>query len=190
MSWLYALHLRAPASTVILVANKCDGSVDAFSATVQAVSERVGELLRDWQDSRGIHDQFPIRSSTLTLLPGTSLVSCADGLGILDLIDRLAGQGGTSFTVPPAWDLALAVLDALRYHKAPLGVAREHLNLSSGPQNGTSNVSSLFISKKALIRQWQNVLGKLDTSGELRSEEQQAVLKNPDSALKGSLQIR
>lgn len=190
MTWLYALHLRAPDSTVILVANKCDGSVDAFSATVQAVSERVGELLQDWQDSRGIHGQVPSRSKTLSLLPRVSLVSCADGLGLSDLVDRVAGQGGTSFSVPPAWDLALAVLDALRDNKAPLGVARKHLNLSSGSRDGADNVSNLFIPTKALTRQWQSVLGKLDASGELRSEEQQAVLKNPDSALQGSLQIR
>lgn len=190
MSWLYALRLRAPDSTVILVANKCDGSVDAFSATVKAVSERVGELLQDWQDSRGIHGQVPSRSTTLTLLPETSLVSCADGLGLSELIDRVAGQGGTSFSVPPAWDLALAVLDALRDNKAPLCVAREHLNLSPSSQSGADNVSNLFIPKRALIRQWQIVLRNLDKSGELRSKEQQAVLKNPDSALTGSLEIR
>lgn len=191
MSWLYALHLRAPDSTVILVANKCDGPVKDFSETVETVTDRAGELLQDWKDSRGIHGQCPSRSTTLTLLPGTSSVSCVDGSGLSDLVDRVASQGGTSFRVPPAWDLALVVLDALRDNKAPLGVAREHLQLSPGAQNGAGNMTSnLFIPRKDLIRQWQSVLGKLERSGELRSEEQRAVFKNPDGALKGSLQIR
>lgn len=60
-----------------------------------------------------------------------SLVSCLDGVGLSALIDRVASQGAISISVPPAWGLALKVIDALRGGKPPLQAAREHLKLSS-----------------------------------------------------------
>lgn len=60
-----------------------------------------------------------------------SLVSCDDGSGLSALIDRIAAQGATSISVPPAWGLALKVIDALRGGEEPLRAAREHLNLPS-----------------------------------------------------------
>lgn len=69
MRWLYALHLRAPGSTVLLVANQCDNQCDGgldskvarcatggerFVAVATLVEERVRELLRNWQDRRGV----------------------------------------------------------------------------------------------------------------------------------------
>lgn len=65
MRWLYALHLRAPGSTVLLVANQCDGALDAevagsatggerLVATATLVEKRVRELLKEWQGRRGV----------------------------------------------------------------------------------------------------------------------------------------
>ncbi|CAM9487752.1 unnamed protein product [Scytosiphon promiscuus] len=52
MRWLFALHLRAPGCSVILVANKCDGSLGYFGATTEAVEERVMTLLEEWKERR------------------------------------------------------------------------------------------------------------------------------------------
>ena len=41
MPWLYALYLRAPDSTIILVANKCNWSIGNFSETAENVRTRV-----------------------------------------------------------------------------------------------------------------------------------------------------
>ncbi|CBN78377.1 LRR-GTPase of the ROCO family, putative pseudogene (Partial), partial [Ectocarpus siliculosus] len=53
MRWLYALDLRAPGSTVILVANKCDGSIEGFSGTAAIVEKRVTVLRKEWLKGRG-----------------------------------------------------------------------------------------------------------------------------------------
>lgn len=52
MRWLFALHLRAPGCSVILVANKCDGSIEDFRATIVAVEECVTERLQEWKEQR------------------------------------------------------------------------------------------------------------------------------------------
>lgn len=71
-----------------------------------------------------------------------SPVSCKDDSGLPDLIDRIAAQGATSVRVPPAWGLALKVIDALRGGEDPLQAAREHLHLSSLPtMYGGDNIS-------------------------------------------------
>lgn len=189
MSWLYALHLRSPDSTVMLVANKCDGPVGDFSETVEAVVKRAQELLATWQDNRGFPDRTDRRPTTLNLLPQASLVSCFNGFGLSDLIDRVAGEGGTSISVPPAWDLALAVVDALRDKKAPLGVVREHLKLNS-VQGSVGSMSSLYMPKAALHQLWESTLQPLRESGELRSPAQLVAVTNTDSALEGALWIR
>lgn len=172
MLWLFALHLRAPGSTVILVANKCDGdSTDEFAIVADRVTRRVTELLQEWESRRGIQSTTQSRSATRSrgrgrmaastpaaasaatgagttvtsttrrrrvtegtiLLPEPSLVSCLDGSGLAELIDRVAEQGATCISVPPAWGLALRVIDALRGGHEPLQAAREHVRLSSAP---------------------------------------------------------
>ena len=115
--------------------NKCDGPIGDFPETVRRAEERIHELLQAWHDNRGFPDQDARDPTTLNLLPGISLVSCGDGGGLSQLIDRVAGQGGTSISVPPAWGLALAVMDALRDHKAALSAARQHLKLPSSSQH-------------------------------------------------------
>lgn len=189
MPWLYTLHLRSPDSTVMLIANHCDGPVGDFSETVETVVKRAQELLKVWQDSRGFPKRVNRRPTTLNLLPHASLVSCYNGFGLSDLIDRVAGEGGTSISVPPAWDLALTIVDALRDKKAPLGAAREHLNLSS-TQKSVGSVPSLYIPKADLIRLWVSISENLRESGELRSAAQLAAVSDTDSALEGALWIR
>lgn len=189
MPWLYTLHLRSPDSTVILVANQCDGPVGDFSETVETVVMRAQELLKNWQDNRGFPERVNCRPTALNLLPHANLVSCYDGFGLSDLIDRVAGEGGTSISVPPAWDLALTIVDALRDKKAPLSVAREHLNLTS-TQGSVGSVPSLYMPKGALNRLWASILQNLRESGELLSAAQLAAVTNTDSALEGALWIR
>ncbi|CAN0364860.1 unnamed protein product, partial [Scytosiphon promiscuus] len=120
MGWLYALHLRAPDSTVILVANKCDGGVDDFKPTAQAVERRVNELLAEWQDSRGIDGHGGDRLPTLNLLPEISCLSCQDGCGLQEMIDRIRVQPSTSSIVPLSWKLGMDFIDALRDQNDPL----------------------------------------------------------------------
>ena len=190
MSWLYALHLRAPDATVVLVANKCDGPTDDFSETTLRVEKRIHELLKDWQDNRGIPGQAVPYPATLNLLPHISQVSCGNGWGLSQLIDRIAGQGGTSISVPPAWSLALTVLDALRDQKAALGAARQHLNLPSSSQDRADGTPSFYFSKQALRGLWKGVLRSLLGSGELQSTAEKVTVSNPDNALEGALWIR
>ena len=189
MQWLYTLHLRSPDSTVMLIANQCDGSIGDFSETVETVVKRAQELLKNWQDNRGFPERVNRRPTTLNLLPHASLVSCYDGFGLSDLIDRVSGEGSISISVPPAWDLALTIVDALRDKKAPLSVAREHLNLPS-IHRSVGSVPSLYMPKGALNRLWRSILQNLRESGELRSAVQLAAVTNIDSALEGALWIR
>lgn len=190
MSWLFALHLRAPDSTVLLVANKCDGPIGDFSETIRRVEERIHELLKDWQDNRGIPGEAVPDPATLNLLPHVSPVSCGNGWGLSQMVDRVAGQGGTSISVPPAWGLALAVLDALRDQKAALGAARQHLKLPSSSQDRADSTPSFYFSKEALRRLWRGVIRSLLESGELQSTAEKVAVSNPDSALEGALWIR
>lgn len=64
-------------------------------------------------------------------VPQVSVVSCLSGFGLPELIDRVAAQGATSISVPPAWGLALKFIDSLRGGEDPLQAAREHLGLVS-----------------------------------------------------------
>lgn len=176
---------------MLLVANKCDGPKDDFSETVHRVEERIHELLEDWQDNRGIPGQVMPDAATLNLLPRTSLVSCGDGSGLSQLVDRVAGQGGTSISVPPAWGLALTVLDALRDQKSALSAARQHLKLpSSSSQDRVDSTPSFYFSKEALRALWKHVLRSLLQSGELQSTAEKVAVSNPDNALKGAIWIR
>lgn len=191
MLWLYALHLRAPDSTVVLVANKCDGSIDAFSRTIQAVRTRVRELLSIWHDSRGFAGDEASQLSSLHVLAETSKVSCRDGLGLADLIDVVTAQSFNSMSVPPSWDLALVVLDALRDKKAPLKAARDHLDLPSSLSPREERSSEIYIPKTLLTRQWNDLLRALvESDGFESTASGRAAVLNPDSALEGALWIR
>ena len=191
MVWLYALHLRAPDSTVILVANKCDGSIDSHSETVRIVRRRVDALLARWHGSRGLASQHSIHLPTVNVLAETSKVSCQDGRGLADLADVITAQSSTSISVPPSWDLALVFLDALRDRKAPLIAARGHLNLPLGPSLGERISSDVYIPKMSLTRQWDDLLRSLTRSGELESTSLgMAAVLNSESALEGALSIR
>ncbi|CAN0570976.1 unnamed protein product, partial [Ectocarpus sp. 12 AP-2014] len=73
MKWLYALHLRVPRSAVLLVANKCDGSLQDFVGTAGAVESSVRRQLQKWEGNRKSPGM-----TELTILPQPSLVSCDD----------------------------------------------------------------------------------------------------------------
>lgn len=224
MHWLFALHLRAPGSTVMLVANKCDRQVDGFAGIAHKVEQRAAELLRVWQHQRGLrHNLLPTattdrgcnaahqgagasnpvwsaRQAEVAVLPEPSLVSCLDdgsspqACGLSALIDRVAAQAVTAIRVPPAWGLALKVIDALRETRDPLQAARAHLGVAattpapavSGRARHLEDTS--FVSRKALVERWNRVVRSLE--GELESAAEKMAVSNPDRALEGALWIR
>ena len=191
MRWLYYLYLRAPGSTVILVANKCDGSIEKFVETAERVQQRVRELLKEWHQARGLRGRSQGRVTDLTLLPGISLVSCheersLEASGLPALIALISRQAATSIVVPPAWALALEVIDALRTSCDPTTAAREILGLpDTRPTGGVGDVHDFaFISKDELSRKWQRVVENV------RGDAQAAAVSNWETALKGALWIR
>lgn len=217
MHWLFTLHLRAPGSTVMLVANKCDGRVDSFAGITNKVEQRAAEMLRDWQDHRGIQPTLQpretkcvptavvnralgaatafssVRRAKVTLLSEPSLISCLDdgsslqACGLSALIDRVAAQAATAVRVPPAWGLALEVINALREKRDPLQAARAHLGVGvTGPAPVVDNTS--FISRKTLMELWIVIVRSLE--GELESPAKKVAVSSPDRALEGALWIR
>eukprot|EP00752_Nemacystus_decipiens_P009015 g8047.t2 len=226
MRWLYALHLRAPGSTVLLVANHCDsdqydGWLDSavatcatggerFVRTATLVEKRVRELLKEWQGRRGVlGNGQPMRcrkmAAGVTVLPQASTVSCLSGFGLPELIDRVAAQGATSISVPPAWDLALKFIDSLRDGEDPLQAARAHLGLTSPRPSGPavpaaaerdpdgivlesdSESRSPFMKTSALFQRWMNIVSSVE--GDLRSAAEKMAVRNPESALEAALWI-
>ncbi|CAN0137879.1 unnamed protein product, partial [Scytosiphon promiscuus] len=190
MRWLYYLYLRAPGSTVILVANKCDGSIDDFVETANRVEGRVRELLEIWHDARGLRGQSKGLITDVNILRGMSCVSCeAKGLpeasGLPALKELIAKQAANSIVVPPAWDLALEVIGALRAGCDPVPAARKKLRVSDIPQAqklGNSNAFA-FISKEDLSRKWKGVVENVSP------EVPAATVANWESALDGALWI-
>lgn len=187
MRWLYVLYLRAPGSTVILVANKCDGSIEGFTGTAAIVEERVTVLRKEWLEGRGFSSTR--MNTDITVLERPSLVSCRDGVGLQEMIDRIAAQGAVSVRVPPAWGLALTFLDALRDSRDPQQACRDCLGLGSRPKVGAdSEPGSSFFSEKSLVEQWKGVVQNVE--GELRSDAEKMAVSDPDSAIEGALWIR
>ncbi|CAM9844456.1 unnamed protein product, partial [Scytosiphon promiscuus] len=183
MRWLFVLHLRAPGCSVILIANKCDGSIEDFAATAERVEERARELLKIWQRNRKIPGM-----TKLALQPHPSRVSCDDGGGLSEAIDRVAAHGATSASVPPSWGLALAFLDALREKDAPLPAARKYLGLEARSEEADEDASpSLYMTKAALLDRWKGVVQGV--KGELRSEVERMAVSDPESALEGAVWI-
>eukprot|EP00752_Nemacystus_decipiens_P012508 g11078.t2 len=190
MPWLRCLSFRAPGCRVILVANKCDASIDDFIKTTERVEKRVRELLDEWSNDRGLRGQSEGLAKGLTILPGVSRVSCLPDnfrqtSGLTALTSRIHDQAATSIRVPPAWVLALGVTGALRAGDEPIRAAREKLRLptTNTTDEGVSRITSPFVSRAELSRQWRHVVGTLE------GEAPAAAMVNPDGALDGALQI-
>ena len=189
MWWMQCLSFRAPGSRVILVANKCDASLNDSVEIAERIEERATELLDSWNSSRGLPGRSGGGAKRLTILPGVSRVSCVAGsspeaYGLTALTARIRGQAATSTAVPPAWALALDFIGALRAGKDPIRAAREKLQL---PTTGTGEVNSRcspFVSKVELSRQWRGVVDNV------RDEAPAAAAVNTDGALDGALWIR
>lgn len=193
MRWMYTLHLRAPGCTVILVANKCDGCIDHFARTAETVEARVREILREWQQRRGIGGRAKSHMMDVAVLPGASLVSCVEDSpqagGLAALLARVADQDKTSIMVPPAWGFALTFLDAMREGRAPVTAAREYLNLGSIPGAGREGwPDTRFMAEAELFERWGSVVQSVE--GELRSDVEKMAVSDPDSAMEGALWIR
>lgn len=209
MQWMYSLHLGAPGSTVMLVANKCDGCIDHFADTAQTVEARARELLKKWQREleewqrkneerqrlQGIGGNVKSNKREVTVLPGVSLVTCEIGspqaCGLEALIARISDQDKTSIMVPPAWGLALTVLRAMRDGRAPLEAARECLKLGSSPEVGRAGVSGEgheFMAEVGLFERWENIVQSV--AGELRSDAEKMAVSDHVSAMEGALWIR
>lgn len=191
MEWLYALHLRAPDSTVILVANKCDLVVGDSTSTAQTVGRRVKDLLEEWQHSRGMDGDGRERLPTLDLKAEISCLSCQDGYGLPELIKRVSGQVSTSSIVPPSWKLVMVVIDALRDKTDPLQAAQASLDLRQTDVPCGDCGTSLLVRKETLVQRWQSIHNALgNASGGPLSKEQKAALSDPESAIKGALWVR
>lgn len=195
MRWLYTLNLRAPDSTVILVANKCDGSIDGFAQIASRVEAYAREKLEDWHTKRRSDSQDNASMTGVTLLEGVSRVSClADGSletsGLQALINRVAEQTSTSMIVPPSWDLALAVFDALRDGRDPKRVARDRLQLNGSvteiDEDGIAGVR--FLTREELSARWNDVVESLRS--DLEAMGRAIAVFNKDSAFEGALWIR
>ena len=195
MRWLYTLHLRAPGATVVLVANKCDVSLDDFKDTTEIVEGFVKRELNEWQECRRSNRRYTKHPNskdvtTVRLLDGISRISCNNYGGIDELQDCILNQDAASIQVPPAWDLALKVVEALRTNVDPLHVAWNHLKLNhtgATDSEASQMVSNTFTTKDELFKLWNGIVREV--SGELEGAKQAAV-SNPDSALNGALWIR
>lgn len=189
MRWLYTLKLRAPTSTVILVANKRDKAFNAYTATAAKVEERVRSLLDNWERRRGNNPA----ANEMNLLENVSCVSCRNYDGINDLIIRIKRQSATSILVPPAWDLALKVMDALRKGLSPSREARRYLNLPVDEEVAERREDT-FVTKDELSHLWKGVIENIRVDIEAprgdHGDADRGVLSNPEGALKGALWIR
>lgn len=225
MRWLYTIHLRTPGATVLLVANKCDRAVNDVAETAQRVERRVTTLLQQWKDRRGLgqnsgeygfaFEDFDFRrdknNAEISMLKGSSLISCDDYEGIPALIGRILQQTVSSIEVPPAWELALETINALRCKCPPVFAALKHLQLPATIENVDACWSGPFITKEELIRLWRNVVGTI--KDEIHRTAKDGVFRlwqdimerftcgvsrttteltdfNSDSALEGALWIR
>lgn len=140
--------------------------------------------------------------ANLSFLPGRNLISCQDYAGISELVRRISDFGSTSIEVPPSWDLALSVINALRNDRAPLSAASDHLGLSEmPPDTGIKGTwTHTFVTKQELSREWQNLVSwvkpKLEARVRTREEAETsdrgelAALSSPENALEGALWIR
>ncbi|CAM9890847.1 unnamed protein product [Ectocarpus fasciculatus] len=181
MKWLYVLHLRAPGSTVLLVANKCDGSLQDFVGTAGAVEVSARRQLQEWQVNRNKPGM-----TELSLLPRPSLVSCDDGGGLTEVIARVDAQSATSIVVPPSWGLALAFLDALRDSRDPEPAARRHLHLDFDAEVGAAHASS-FMTESTLFQRWNDTVKSV--AGELTSPAERMAVSDHNGAMEGALWI-
>lgn len=182
MKWLYVLHLRAPGSTVLLVGNKCDGSIQEFVRTAGAVESSARRQLQEWQGNRKIPGM-----TELTLLTPPGLVSCDDGGGLSEVIALVDAQGAASIVVPPSWGLALAFLDALRDSRDPEPATRQHLHLDFDAEVGAAQASS-FMTESTLFQRWNDTVNSV--AGELTSPADRMAVSDPHGAMEGALWIR
>ena len=178
--WLHTLHFRAPGATVMLVANKCDKELDSYVETTRIVEKAARKSMMDWRHGvKGVN-----------LLDGVSRVSCKSYGGIDTLVERVLEQGSTSIQVPPAWELALKVVDALRDGYKPLQAARKHLKLADA---GTTRIPvnmviDNIVTKSNLVKLWENVVGQVSPA--LQELGQMAAVSSWETALDGALWIR
>lgn len=188
----------------MLVANKCDGVIEEYSEIADKVEKRARMLLDEWQSKRGLGGLDRQNNTTLSWLPGWSLISCQDYTGVRELVQRISDFGFTSIEVPPSWDLALAVINGLRNDREPLAAASGHLELDERPPDTDrrGKWTQTFVTKQELSREWQNVVlwvtPKLEEQAQARTimrsnrvhGRELAALSNPESALEGALWIR
>ena len=124
--------------------------------------------------------------TAVRLLKSVSRISCTSYGGIEELKERIFKQDAASIQVPPAWDLALEVVKALRTGGNPLRAARVHLGLNKDNKI-IKLVANPFTTKGKLFKVWHDVVREV--SGELGDAKKTAVSK-PDNALTGALWIR
>ena len=164
----------------MLVANKCDEELHLYAEMAGRVEKAARKAMMDWpHDVKGVN-----------LLKGVSLVSCKSYGGIEALVERVLEQGSTSIQVPPAWELALKKVDALRDGHNPFQAARKHLKLPDAGTTGmpVNMMTDKVMSKRFLFTLWKKVVEQV--SPELQEPGQTAADSNWENALDGTLWIR
>lgn len=173
------------------MANKCDGSIDEYSHNIETVEQSVRELMDEWKGKRSLGDQYRRNMTNFSWISGRNLVSCRDFSGFSELVKRILDFGCTSIEVPPSWDLALAVVNALRKTEPPVAAAIDHLGLRTTPTDTdkSGEWAHNLITRHDLSLKWQGVLNWIKP--ELEAHKGQLVaLSNPEGALEGALWIR
>lgn len=188
----------------MLVANKCDGVIDEYSGIADKVEKRIQTLLGEWQRLRGFDGRGKTDMTDQLWLSGQNLTSCQNYSGITELVQRISDFGSTSIKVPPSWDLALAVVNALRIERTPLAAASEHLGLGQTSPKPSRKVkwAHKFVTRQELSCEWQSVVSwvrpKLEarvgaealSNGESYRRRELASISRPESALEGALWVR
>lgn len=192
MVWLKALHLRAPACSVIIVGNKYSsmlGKVFPWAMLHAAdVEKGVARALERWKDQRAaIPVQQPTDYRGINVLQGVSCVNCVGmfmgGRGLGELVDRIKKQVTISDRVPWAWNAAWTVLDAHKYGLDPELVVEKYFDQQEEPQLiSTAEVTVHSRTLDSLKSAWNCVVSALQAQGK--------PVVNPDSALEGALWMR
>ncbi|CAM9666690.1 unnamed protein product [Ectocarpus fasciculatus] len=190
MSWITALHLRAPECTVILVGTHSDRITGGWSTkllrhlgmtpsldSVMADVETALKAEHDaWKERRGISTD-----KGLTVEEGIVLVSSSPeslSNGVPELLARFERHKGTTSFIPPSWSLALVVLDALKYGIEPLDALSFW---EAGQPLVNSDVKQTWIQKKTIMEAWGQVQDSLPLDKKAG---------DPSFAMKSALKLR
>lgn len=166
-SWITALHLRAPQSTVVLVGTHNDEIAGGWCTKLLrrlGIAPSLRSVMADVENALKIkHDAWKARRGItmdegLKVEGGITLVSSSPDAvdnGVSELLTRFESHEGTTSFIPPSWSLALMVLDALKYGVPPLDALKcweEGL-----PLQANFEVQRTWTQRKTITEAWQKM---------------------------------